>query len=89
MSSSAPFDCTAQSDLRLQICSETKLMSHRLQFVVLGLLHLDFHLVAHAEFVFYVLGAAHASEDSTSHHDTKLGGQGFSFLHRVSREDNS
>lgn len=89
MSSSAPFDCTAQSDLRLQICSETKLMSHRLQFVVLGLLHLDFHLVAHAEFVFYVLRAAHASEDSASDHYSELGGQGFSFFHGVSRKDNS
>ena len=81
MSSSALFNCTAQSDLRLQICSEAKLMSHLLQFVVLGLLHLDFHLVAHTKFVFYVLGAAHASEDSTSDHDTKFGGQGFSFFH--------
>ena len=49
------------------------LMSHLLQFVVLGLLHLDFHLVAYAKFVLYVLRAAHATEDTSTHHDTKLG----------------
>ena len=67
------FYCTVQVDLRLQIWWEAMLMSHLLQFVVLGLLHLDFHLVAYAKFVLYVLRAAHATEDTSTHHDTKLG----------------
>ena len=78
-----------QVDLRLQIWWEAKLMSHLLQFVVLGLLHLDFHLVAHTKFVLYVLRAAHATEDASTHHDAQLGGQGLCLFHRVSSQDDS
>ena len=72
MSSCALFNCTTQSDLRSQICFEAKRMSHLLQFVVLGLLHLDFHLVAQTKFVLYVLRTAHASENTASDHDAEL-----------------
>lgn len=87
MSSSARFNCFVQNDLRLQFCSEAKLLSHRLQFVVRGLPHLDFHLVAHAEFVLDVLRATKAAEDSTSDHDAEFGGECLCFFHGVSSKD--
>ena len=89
MSSSAPSNCIAQSDLRLQFASEAKLLCHQLKFVVRGLPDLDFYLVAHAEFVFDVLRAAKAAEDSTSDHDSEFGGESFCFFHGVSCQNNS
>ena len=49
----------------------------------------DFELVPNAVLVLNVLRAAHASEDAATHHDSKLGRQGFGLLHGVRREDDS
>ena len=89
MNSSAPFNCIAQSDLLLQIWSEAKLPSHLLQFVVLALLYLYFHLVADTELVLDVLRASETTEDAATNHDTELGRKSLGLFHRVSRQNNS
>jgi len=57
--------------------------------VVGRLADFDFELVPNAVLVLNVLRAAHASEDAATHHDSKLGRQGFGLLHGVRREDDS
>ena len=64
---------------------EAKLIGHLLQFVVGRLAHFDLDLVSDAIFTLDVLRATHAPEDSASDHDSKLGGQCLSLLHRVCR----
>ena len=74
---------SSQVDFSLEVLFEAKLISHFLQLVVLSLFDLDLDFVSHSKLVFDVLGTSHAAEDSTSDHDSHLGGQRFSLFHRV------
>ena len=62
-----------QRDLRLGVTLEAKTAGQLLEVLVACLLHLDLDFVADAELVLDVLGAAHAAEDTSTDHDSKLG----------------
>ena len=62
-----------QRDLRLGVTLEAKTAGQLLEVLVACLLHLDLDFVADAELVLDVLGAAHAAEDTSTNHDSKLG----------------
>lgn len=51
------------------------------------LLGFDFDHVASSKLIFDVLGGTETLEDSSLHHDAHLGGESFSFFHRVSCQD--
>ena len=51
--------------------------------------YFDLDFIPDAKLVLDVLRAAHASEDSATHHDAKLGGVSLSFLHRMRRQNDS
>ena len=60
-----------------------------MQLCVTWLDDLDLNLITSTILVLDVLDSSKASEDTSSDHDTKLGSQGLTLLHRVSGEDDS
>ena len=78
---------TLERHLRLQVLIYPEILGKLLKLPIGCLLNLDLNLVANTELALDVLGTAHASEDSSSDHDTKLCRESLCLLHRVSSQD--
>lgn len=70
-----------KNNLGLQIFTKAILPCHLLEAGLLRLFHFDLYLVSETKLVLDMLSASHAAENATSHHDSKLCGKRFSFLH--------
>lgn len=78
-----------KGDSLVDVFIETLCYGDLCQLVESRLFDLDFTFIACAIFVLDVLRATIALEDTSTHHDAHLGGQGLSLLHRVGRQDAS
>lgn len=67
------FNGTFEVDLSLEIIVEAKLLCKLLKLIISRLFHFRFDLISDTKLVLDVLGTTHASEDTTTDHDTHLG----------------
>lgn len=67
------FNGTFEVDLSLEIIVEAKLLCQLLKLIISRLFHFRFDLISDTKLVLDVLGTTHASEDTTTDHDTHLG----------------
>ena len=67
----------------LKIPFEAINFSELLQILIDRFCNFYFYLIAHSVLVLDMLTAPHASEYASTNHDTHLGGESFSFFHRM------